>query len=209
MAKRKCNSWFDFERRMIRSGYRLIAGVDEAGRGPLAGPVVASAVILPTDRIIEGIADSKRLSAKRRKELFSQIMANSIVGIGAVSEAAIDDTNILRAALKAMEKAILNLPVSPDRILIDGQVGPNVPYPTTQIVKGDERCLSIAAASIVAKVIRDRMMAIYHKFYPRYGFSQHKGYPTSTHLTKIDRYGPSPIHRYTFRPVRERKEVLS
>ncbi len=186
----------------MRSGFRSIAGVDESGRGPLAGPVVASAVILPTDRVIEGIDDSKKLSAKRRKEVFSHIMAKSIVGIGACSETVIDEINVLRATLKAMEKAILNLPVAPDCILVDGQIGPDVPYPTTQIVKGDERCLSIAAASIVAKVIRDKMMEAYHKFYPRFGFSQHKGYPTSTHIMKIDRYGPSPIHRYTFKPVR-------
>lgn len=185
-----------------RSGYRLVAGVDEAGRGPLAGPVVASAVILPADRIVEGIANSKRLSPGRREQLFSEIMATSIVGIGAASEVLIDEINILNAALKAMEVAIFNLPLAPDWVLVDGPVAPQVPYPTTQIVGGDKICVSIAAASIIAKVTRDRLMRAYDKFYPQYGFAQHKGYPTRIHHLALNRYGPSPIHRYTFKPLR-------
>lgn len=186
----------------MRSGYRFIAGVDEAGRGPLAGPVVASAITLPTNQIIEGLADSKVLSPRKRRDMFSKIVATSMVGIGAVSEAMIDEINILKATQRAMEEAIFSLPVAPDWVLIDGPMLLEVPYPMTQIIRGDEKCASIAAASIVAKFVRDRMMEVYDKFYPRYGFSQHKGYPTRAHLRKIERYGSSPIHRYSFRPVK-------
>lgn len=200
---------FRYERKVMRAGYRLVAGVDEVGRGPLAGPVVASAVILPVDQIIEGIFDSKRLSPRRREELFFKIMATSMVGIGAVSEVLIDETNILKAALKAMEVAIFNLPLAPDWVLVDGPMEPQVPYPTTKIVGGDRICVSIAAASITAKVIRDKLMRAYDKFYPQYGFAQHKGYPTEAHRLALNRYGPSPIHRYTFKPVRHLMDRLA
>ncbi len=200
----------------MRRGFKLIAGVDEVGRGSLAGPVVASAVILSADQTVEGLADSKSISSRRREDIFYKIMATSMVGIGAVNEAIIDEINIFRAALKAMEIAIFNLQVKPDWVLIDGPMEPEVPYPMTQIIRGDEICASIAAASIIAKVIRDKMMRVYDKFYPRYGFSQHKGYSTRAHIAKLKGFGPSPIHRYTFGPVRDlskrtcllRKEVL-
>ncbi len=189
-----------YENKIRKLGYRLIAGVDEAGRGPLAGPVVASAVIL--GRNIKGINDSKKLSPQRRNQLFPQIMSSSIVGVGIISEGIIDERDIYNSTIRAMEIAILRLKVSPDYLLIDGSIRISVPYPTLNIIKGDQKSISVAAASIVAKVIRDRIMMAYDKLYPCYGFSRHKGYPTRGHLNSLNKYGPSPFHRYTFGPVR-------
>lgn len=190
-----------YERKIRKSGYNLIAGVDEVGRGPLAGPVVASAVIL--GKIIKGIDDSKRLSAGKRYRLFLKIISSSIVGVGIVNEEVIDRVNILNASIKAMQRAISNLAVAPDYLLIDGPAAPLVPYPMIKLIKGDQKSISIAAASIVAKVIRDKIMMVFDKFYPQYGFSIHKGYSTKRHLISLNRYGPSPLHRQSFRPVRE------
>ena len=184
-------------------GYRLIAGVDEAGRGPLAGPVVASAVILR--KTIKGIDDSKKLSPDKRYRLFLKIIATSTVGIGVISEGIIDRINILNATLKAMQKAIFNLTVAPDYLLIDGPYAPLTPYPVLKLIRGDQKSCSIAAASIVAKVIRDKIMVIFDGFYPQYGFCLHKGYPTRQHITSLNKYGPSPLHRHTFRPIKELK----
>ncbi|MEA3328509.1 MAG: ribonuclease HII [Candidatus Omnitrophota bacterium] len=192
-----------YEKKVKKMGYRLIAGVDEAGRGPLAGPVVASAVILR--KTIKGINDSKKLSPAKRYRLFLKIISTSIVGISVVNERIIDRINILNATLKAMEKAIFNLTVAPDYLLIDGPSAPLTPYPALRLIKGDQKSCSIAAASIVAKVIRDKIMMLFDKSYPQYGFCFHKGYPTRRHITSLNKYGPSPIHRYSFRPVKELK----
>lgn len=206
MAKKSHSGISSYEGSIIRAGYKLVAGVDEAGRGPLAGPVVASAVILSSDHSIEGIQDSKSLSPRRRQELFSKIVATSAVGIGVVSEVLIDEINILKAALKAMERAVASLPLKPDWVLVDGPMKPQVPYPVTAIVEGDKVCVSIAAASIIAKVTRDRLMKAYDMFYPQYGFVQHKGYSTRAHCSALERYGPSLLHRYTFKPVKRLME---
>lgn len=180
--------------------YPVIAGVDEAGRGPLAGPVIAGAVILPREFDAEGlIDDSKKLTAKQRDRAFEQITAKCIWGVGEVSPAEIDEINILQATMKAMRLAVEALRVKPDFLLIDGNYYSNVGIPFETIVKGDSKSLSIAAASIIAKVFRDRYMTeIAEKKYPGYGFAQHKGYPTKKHFEFIKKNGISDIHRITF-----------
>ncbi len=190
-----------FETTLRQNGFRLLAGVDEVGRGPLAGPVVAAACIIPETVRLEGIKDSKALSAKARRKLFWKIIAHTLVGIGVVSEQEIDRINILRASLLAMREAVLALPVTPDLLLIDGRFGVDLPIRQVPVIRGDEKLISIGAASIVAKVTRDEMMQSYDLQYPHYGFRRHKGYPTRDHLAALDRYGPSPIHRLSFRPV--------
>lgn len=178
------------------------AGIDEAGRGPLAGPVVAAAVILPPECGITGIDDSKKLSAASRKEAWGRITESAVAfGIGIVEHEVIDTINILRAALRAMEIAVQNLNTRPDFLLIDGNQGLSIPMPQETIVKGDARCSSIAAASILAKVTRDSIMERYHEIYPQYNFRSHKGYATREHLDALRRHGPCPIHRMTFSGV--------
>jgi ribonuclease HII len=196
----------DEERRARKLGFKLIAGVDEAGRGPLAGPVVASAVILP-DRIPKSsglwfVRDSKKLNQKQREELFSLIMEKAVaVGIGEASSEDIDRFNIFRASLMAMGRAIETLSIQPDFCLIDG--GHPLPYPPSKaIIKGDTSSLSIAAASIIAKVERDKKMAEFHKIYPHYNFAQNKGYATADHKQALLENGPCPIHRISFQPVK-------
>jgi ribonuclease HII len=180
----------------------LVAGVDEAGRGPLAGPVVAAAVVLDPAFTIEGVADSKTLSAARRETLFENITQRAIaVGIGDASVDEIDRLNIYHATLLAMQRAVLALSVTPVRVLIDGNAAPALPYPVTTIVKGDRTEPAISAASIIAKVTRDRLMDELDRRYPQYGFAQHRGYPTAAHVAALERYGASPIHRLSFRPV--------
>lgn len=191
------------ERRLSRSGYRSIAGVDEAGRGPLAGPVVAGAVILKDLSFKERIDDSKKLSPKRRDRAYKEIFEKAIVGIGVVDEKTIDRINILRATKKAMALAIKNLEIPPDYVIVDGIVKVSTRSPIKCIVKGDSKSLSIAAASIIAKVTRDNLMLRYHRLYPQYGFARHKGYPTRDHKKALKAHGPSPIHRYSFQPVKE------
>jgi len=186
----------------ISGSGRIVAGVDEAGRGCLAGPVVAGAVILDENRPIHGLRDSKALSEKRRNELFEQIQERALaysVGITAAEE--IDRINILRAALLAMEKAVLALQKKPDCLLIDGNSKTSLPIRQKAIIKGDSKCASIAAASIVAKVTRDRIMTEIETEYPGYGFSRHKGYPTKEHLGALRNLGPCPIHRKSFKGV--------
>lgn len=181
---------------------KILAGVDEAGRGPLAGPVVAAAVILPEGCEIDGLNDSKKLSAEKRESLFHQIKSLAIVtGIGIVEPEEIDRINILRATLLAMEIAVKNLSPQPDYLLIDGNTRTSLLIPQQTVVKGDSRCCSIAAASIIAKVIRDSIMDDYHKIYPEYNFKKHKGYPTKEHFEALRRFGPCPIHRKTFKGV--------
>ena len=181
------------------SEYEFIAGIDEVGRGPLAGPVVTCAVILPKDCNILYINDSKKLSEKKREELYEQIMEQAIaVGIGMEEHTVIDDINILQATYSAMRKAIAALPVKPDLLLNDAVKIPGVDIPQVPIIKGDAKSISIAAASIVAKVTRDRMMVEYDKLYPGYDFAGNKGYGAAVHLEALKKIGPSPIHRQSF-----------
>jgi len=194
-----------FEKMYSRRGYHRIAGVDEVGRGPLAGPVVAAAVILPPEGIGEKLFDSKQIPSKKREELYETIFAEAEgVGIGIIGQEEIDRINILQATLKAMALAIENLPLPPDFILIDGsQGGLALPIPQKPIRKGDRLCNSVAAASIVAKVTRDRMMLECHQKYPQYNFARHKGYGTKEHQRAIEKFGVCELHRKTFRGVKE------
>jgi len=191
----------DFDRSVRAEGFKRIAGVDEVGRGPLAGPVVAAAVILPEHINIDGINDSKKLSPARREELFQEILRLAEVGIGYVCPDEIDTVNILNASLNAMERALRMLTPPPDIVLVDGPYKIRLDCYQRGIVGGDSKSLSIAAASIVAKVFRDRLMSFYHRIYPAYGFDRHKGYPTKYHLEAIAKFGPSPIHRRSFKQV--------
>jgi ribonuclease HII len=195
--------WF-FEKKATREGYNKIAGIDEAGRGPLAGPVVSAAVILPKVLPITGVIDSKKLSAKNRLRLYEEIYSHAVsVGIGIVDSAEIDRINILQASLLAMSIAVENLKPRPEYLLIDGPFQISTPLPQKPIAKGDTLSVSIAAASIVAKVTRDRLMERYDEYYPQFGFSRHKGYPTRAHKAAIRQFGSCPIHRRTFRGVKE------
>ena len=193
---------FSFERQCCGP----VCGVDEAGRGPLAGPVVAAAVILTPARIPEGLNDSKALSSKQRELLLNAIEKNAQIGIGIAEPEEIDRINILGATLAAMRRAVLALPLSPNTALIDGNKLPNLPCEAQAIVKGDSRSLSIAAASIIAKVTRDRLMVEADARYPGYGLAGHKGYPTKAHMETVRDLGPSPIHRFSFKPVRLAKQ---
>jgi ribonuclease HII len=186
------------------AGHWPVAGTDEAGRGPLAGPVVAAAVILDPDRIPEGLNDSKQLSLARREELFDAIIATATVAIASSSSTRIDGTDIRKASLDAMRRAILGLAVPASYVLTDGlDVPPGIPCPGRAVVKGDARSFSIAAASIVAKVTRDRMMGRAHLVFPAYGFASHVGYGTAQHRAGIGLHGPCRLHRMTFRPLRK------
>jgi ribonuclease HII len=193
-----------FERQTRTVGYQLVAGIDEAGRGPLAGPVVAAAVILPVDLLITGVNDSKKLSPDTRERLFDSIMSQALsVGVGMGSPELIDRINILQATRHAMLEAVSLLLPQPDYLLIDGISTINSSIPQKTIKKGDSLSLSIAAASIIAKVTRDRLMRELDKIHPGYGFSGHKGYGSALHMEAIRRLGPSPVHRLTFGGVKE------
>ncbi len=193
-----------FERMYYGRGYQRIAGVDEVGRGPLAGPVLAAAVILPKDGIEEELFDSKKISSKKREDLYEVILAKALgVGIGTIGQEEIDLLNIFQATLKAMALAVENLPTPPDFILIDGLQGLTLPIPQKPIRKGDQLSNSIAAASIVAKVTRDRMMLECHQKFPQYNFAKHKGYGTKEHRRAIENFGICELHRKTFRGVKE------
>lgn len=182
----------------------MVAGVDEVGRGPLAGPVVAAAVILDPSRPISGLRDSKKLSAARRAELAQIINSQALaVGVGRAEVAEIDLLNILRASLLAMERAVANLALQPDVVYVDGNFTPSLAMPAVAVIGGDDRVASISAASIVAKVIRDREMDRAAAHYPNYGFERHKGYATAAHLEALERFGPSPLHRRSFAPIRD------
>lgn len=177
----------------------FICGIDEVGRGPLAGPVVAGAVILPTDCKILWLNDSKKLTAKKREELYDVIMEEAVaVGLGMASPARIDEINILQATYEAMRQAVAELSVTPQILLNDAVTIPGITIPQVPIIKGDAKSVSIAAASIVAKVTRDRMMTEYDKVMPQYGFASNKGYGAAAHIEAIRKYGPSPIHRASF-----------
>ena len=187
------------EKRLAKEGYKYIAGVDEAGRGPLAGPVYAAAVILPPDIRLDGINDSKKLSPKKREELFDEITKKAVsYSVFAVDEKKIDEINILNATYVAMNGAAEALSQKPDYVIIDGNSIKNMSYPHETIVKGDAKSISIAAASVLAKVARDRYITEMAKTYPEYGFERHKGYGTKEHTDAILKYGITPIHRRTF-----------
>lgn len=192
------------ERELWRAGFATIAGVDEVGVGPLAGPVVAAAVVLPQSLRLRDIDDSKKLTATQREEVALAIRASAAaIGIGIVEVDDIDRLNIYRAALEAMRRAVVALPTIPDHVVVDARLIPGIAVPQTALIKGDSRCYSVAAASIVAKVTRDAMMREIDALFPQYGFCAHMGYATQQHLDAIQRHGPSPIHRRSFAPVRE------
>lgn len=195
---------FSIERSLFAQGYATVAGTDEVGRGPLAGPVVAACVILPPDCDYHPFKDSKKLSHEARVALAALLpQIGARVGVGIVSAAEIDRLNILQASLLAMKKSIEEMEGTPDFLLVDGKFKVPVAIPQQPLIKGDSRSASVAAASIVAKVTRDEMMARYHEQFPVYNFARHKGYPTAEHCRIIKEHGPCSIHRKTFRPVRE------
>jgi len=199
---------FEAEARAL--GYLHIAGVDEAGRGPLAGPVVAAACVLPQGASIAGIDDSKKLLPSERYEIFQKIVSLADVdyGIGIIDTLLIDQVNILQATFQAMLAALSCLTKEPDFLLIDGNRMPKTLTPGIPIVKGDSLSLSIAAASILAKVTRDQLMKLYHEEWPHYGFDTHKGYATKVHLEAIYKHGPCPIHRMSFEPLKSLKQKI-
>ena len=208
---------FSYERQSLDAGHETIAGVDEAGRGPLAGPVVAAAVILPKKWIEEGVCeslfnlnDSKKLSAAQRDDFFEILTTEKELQwkVSVIESETIDRINILQATYQAMNQALGSLSMVPDHVLVDGLRVPSLKYPHTPIVKGDSLSYSIAAASICAKVTRDRLMETYHQKYPQYGFSKHKGYGTAQHRKALIEHGPCPIHRKTFAPVRDQQLSL-
>ncbi len=192
-----------FEEMAHADGRRVVCGIDEVGRGPLAGPVVTAAVVLPDGYSLPGLTDSKKLTAHKREQLYEQLMEDSSVlkAIGAASVEEIDRLNILRATHLAMARAAQNLPQQPDFCLIDGLPVPGFPFPSRSIVKGDAKCLSIAAASVLAKVHRDRLMRELHALFPQYGWNHNAGYGTREHLLAIQTYGITPHHRRSFAPV--------
>jgi ribonuclease HII len=193
-----------FEAELWAAGVEHVAGVDEAGRGPLAGPVVAAAVVLPRELRIEGINDSKQLTPARREELYGLILADAVgVGVGSASEKVVDEINILAATFQAMRDAVAALAGVPDHVLVDGNPIRGLDIPQTALPRGDERSTVIAAASIVAKVTRDRLLVEYDAVYPGYGFARHKGYGTAEHVAALARLGPCEIHRLSFGLVRE------
>lgn len=189
-----------YEQNAVNAGYKVVCGIDEAGRGPLAGPVHAAAVILPIGFEIEGLNDSKKLTEKKREQLFDIICEKAIdYSIGVATEKEIDEINILNATFLAMHRAVEGLKIKPDYALIDGNQYPKIPFVAEEtVVKGDAKSMSVAAASILAKVSRDRFMLEKAKEYPEYCFEKHKGYGTKVHYEAIKEFGPSPIHRLTF-----------
>ncbi|MCC8073280.1 MAG: ribonuclease HII [Clostridiales bacterium] len=192
-------NWLEYENEATKQGFEVICGIDEAGRGPLAGPVYAAAVILPKGHIIDGVDDSKKISEKKREILFDKIVNECVCyGVGTATEREIDEINILQATFLAMQRAFNSLAVKPDIALIDGNKKPGLPVEEWDIVKGDAKSANIAAASIIAKVSRDRYMLEMAERYPQYQFEKHKGYGTKLHYEMIEKYGISPIHRKTF-----------
>ncbi len=190
---------FDYENARYAEGYTAVCGCDEAGRGPLCGPVVAAAVILPRDTVIEGLNDSKKLTEKKREALFDIIKKKAVAyAIAEASPAEIDEINILNASMLAMRRAVATLPVKADFALIDGNCSRGFDIPTETVVKGDAKSASIAAASILAKVTRDRQCIELDKEYPEYNIAKHKGYPTKEHMDAVRKYGPAPIYRMSF-----------
>lgn len=203
----RINQLMQMEIELRQQGFELVAGIDEAGRGPLAGPVIASACILPKSFNLPGLDDSKKLTEKKREYLAHKIKEQAMVfSIGSVTSREIDLLNILKATKLAMKRALENLFTTPDFVLVDGRDSLNISIAQRTIVGGDGLCACIAAASILAKVARDELMCEMNEIYPEYGFDQHKGYGTRLHLEAIKRFGPCPIHRQTFSPI---KEIIS
>lgn len=199
----RVDALYQYEYEAAQQGMEVVAGVDEAGRGPLAGPVVVAAVILPQGLFLPKLNDSKKLSAKVREELYQKIMDEAVsVGKAVIDEKTIDRINIYQATINGMYDAIFALQPQPQKVLIDAVPLDNLPMPSLSMIKGDAKSASIAAASIIAKVTRDHMMDEYDKKYPEYGFAQHKGYGTAQHVEAIRKYGPCPIHRCSFEPIR-------
>ena len=195
----RLKNMLEIENNLYNQGYKYICGVDEAGRGPLCGPVVASAVILPKDICIEGVNDSKKLSEKKREKLYDDIMTRALaVGVGISDVDVIEKVNILNATKLAMIQAINDLQITPDYVIVDGNQKIDITISLDTVIKGDAKSESIACASIIAKVTRDRMLLKYDKEYPEYGFSKHKGYGTKLHIEAIKEYGITPIHRTSF-----------
>jgi ribonuclease HII len=200
---------YRYEAQAWRAGAAVVAGLDEVGRGPLAGPVVAAAVVIAPDRRIRHLADSKLLAPERRQALFGVIQERAVaVGVGIVDHLTIDRINILEATRLAMREALDGLAVVPQLVITDFVVLPRLPCPQRNLVDGDARCASVAAASIVAKVTRDRLMLEADREYPEYGFARHKGYATAEHLAAMDRHGPCPLHRRTFAGVWRQGELF-
>lgn len=200
---------YQYEKGLWKNGINLIAGMDEVGRGPLIGPVVTACVILPKDFVLEGLTDSKKLSEKKREEFYDYIMEHAIsVGIGMMDEKVIDEVNIYEATKLAMYQAVEKSKVKPEHVLIDAMKLDKLEMPSTSIIKGDAKSISIAAASVIAKVTRDRMMIELDKKYPMYGFKSHKGYPTKKHIEAIKEYGLIDGYRKTFKPISEMVKEL-
>lgn len=194
---------YEYEEKLINDGVKLIGGIDEVGRGPLVGPVVAACVILPLNYELPGLNDSKKLTEKRREEFYKILMQDAIsIGIGIIDEKIIDEVNIYEATKLAMKDAINNCQIKPEHVLIDA-MKLDIDIPSTSIIKGDAKSLSIAAASVIAKVTRDHMLIELDKTYPMYDFKHNKGYPTKKHVEAIYKYGITPFHRKTFSPVKE------
>ncbi|HZY10213.1 MAG TPA: ribonuclease HII [Bacteroidota bacterium] len=200
---------FQIEQHLWQSGLRYVCGVDEAGRGPLAGPVVAAAVVFQRDNCLDGLADSKQLSIRERETLYGLIYQRALsIGIGVISHEIIDRINILEATMLAMEEAVSQLSPQPEHLLIDGPYYRSNHIPFTTIIDGDDTSGSVAAASIIAKVTRDRLMVEFDKKYPQYGFNHHKGYGTPEHLEAVKKYGPCEIHRSSFHlPLKRESET--
>lgn len=194
-----------YEQAARLKGYQLIAGIDEAGRGPLAGPVVACACIIPSGLFFPGVNDSKQLTPKKRQDLFLQITSNKDVSfaVAEISHIEIDHLNIYQATIKAMKKAVDKLLHLPDYLLVDGMNITHLDIPSEKIIQGDAKSQSIAAASIIAKEKRDQLMNEFHEMWPQYGFNEHKGYGTAKHMAAIQKYGPCPIHRLSFKPLKD------
>lgn len=198
-----------FEVSVVPQRFKLIAGLDESGRGPLAGPVVASAVVLRKSSFKMKIFDCKALSFSQRQKAFGEIVKQAWVGIGIVDREIIDAKNILQATIIAMRKSITDMNIKPEYLLIDGRFKQkDFVFPSKAVIKGDRLCLSIACASIVAKVVRDNLMSYYHRLYPEYGFNRHRGYGTKKHIQAIRKYGLTAIHRLSFRPISEELNSL-
>lgn len=191
--------WLFYENEARKNGYQVVCGVDEAGRGPLAGPVFVAAVVLPPNLMIDGLNDSKKLSEKKREFLYDKIKSLALTyAVAFATEQEIDEINILNATFLAMKRAVEGLNLTPDVVLVDGNRSPNLKVPTQTLIKGDSLSASIAAASILAKVERDRLMKNLSKKYPEYAFEKHKGYGTKAHIELIKKYGPCSIHRKSF-----------
>ena len=194
---------YEYENELYKKGINLIGGIDEVGRGPLIGPVVASCVILPKNYKLEGLTDSKKLSEKKRDKFYDILMKDAVsIGIGIVDEKEIDELNIYQATKKAMAQAVDNMKIKPEHILVDA-MPLELDIPTTSIIKGDAKSITIAAASVIAKVTRDRMMYELDKKYPMYDLKHNKGYPTKKHLEAIDKYGITKYHRLSYGPVKQ------